>query len=270
MKPKGPARRPCHRLFSAIVALACNAALAASSPAPSPVSAPPDPAQLIQQGDAQVKARHIPEALALFEQAAQFTPDDPAILLRISQQCDSLIPQAKSPAEAQAFATRALDLAKKAVALAPDNPKAHLALAVAYGRLTDFVDNRTKIEYSRYIKDEAAETIQLDPNEDYAYHVLGRWNYGVATLSPVLKLMARYIYGGLPDASLEDAVRDFKKAIAIAPQRIIHHHELARAYVALGQLDDARKEWQTELNLTPEDHESEQDQAEARSNLQKN
>jgi Tfp pilus assembly protein PilF len=77
------------------------------------------------------------------------------------------------------------------------------------------------------------------------------------------------VYGGMPDASLEEAVRDYKKAIELAPQRVIHHHELARTYAALGQMDDARKEWETELTLKPEDNESVADQKEAREELDK-
>jgi len=241
------------------LALACHAAVAAN----------PQAEQLIEQGDAEVKATHAQEALALFDQAAKADPNDVKILLRISQQCSNLIGQAKSPAEAADYARRSLDEAKQAVALAPDNPKAHLALAVAYGRLTDFEDNRTKVEYSRYVKAEADKTLELDPNEDFSYHVLGRWNYAVATLNPFLKLIARYVYGGMPDASLEEAVRNYKKAIELAPQRVIHHHELARAYVALGQMDNARKEWETELTLNPEDNEGVNDQKEARAELAK-
>ena len=221
------------------------------------------------QGDAEVKALHAQEALALFDKAAQADPNDVEILLRLSQQCSNLIAQAKTPAEALAYGKRSLEEAQKAVALAPGNPKAHLALAVAYGRLTDFVDSRTKVEYSRYVKTEAEKTIELDPKEDFAYHVLGRWNYGVETLNPVLKLLARFVYGGMPDASLEEAERDYKKAIELAPQRVVHHHELARVYVALGQMDDARKEWEKELALTPDDNESKNDQKEARAELEK-
>ena len=57
--------------------------------------------------------------------------------------------------------------------------------------------------------------------------------------------------------------RDYTKAIDLAPQRVIHHHELARTYVALGDMDDARKEWQTEVTLKPEDNEGVNDQREA-------
>ena len=169
--------------------------------------------------------------------------------------------------EALQDARRSLDAARQAVALAPENSKAHLALSVAYGRITDFVDNRTKIEDSRLVKSEAEKTLLLNPREDIAYHVLGRWNYGVATLNPVLKLIARFIYGGMPDASLEEAVKDYQKAIAIAPQRVIHHAELARTYTAMGNTDDARKEWETVLTLKPDDNESLNDEKEAREAL---
>jgi len=259
MKPAGSSGGVFRLASRALLALACHAAVAAS----------PQAEQLIGQGDAEVQAMHAPEALALYEQAAKADPNDVEILLRISQQCSNLIGQAKSPAEATAYARRSLEEAKQAVALAPDNPKAHLALAVAYGRLTDFEDNRTKVEYSRYVKAEAEKTLELNPREDFAYHVLGRWNYAVATMNPVLKMIARFVYGGMPEASLEEAVRDYKKAIALAPQRVIHHHELARAYAALGQAEDARKEWETELTLKPEDNEGLTDQKEARAELAK-
>ena len=259
MKSRRPAAALFHRLFPAALALLCRATLAAN----------PEADALIQQGDAQVRALNPTAALAIFEAAAKADPNDAQVLLRLSQQYSNLIPQARSPATAQVYARQSLADAKKAEALAPDNSKAHLAVAVAYGRLTDFEDNRTKVEYSRYVKTEADKTLELDPKEDFAYHVLGRWNYAVATLNPVMKLIAKLVYGGMPEASLEEAVANYKKAIEIAPQRVIHHHELARAYVALGQLDDARKEWQLELTLKPEDTEGETDQKEARASLDK-
>lgn len=244
-------------LICGLMALACASTDRA-------IAASPQAEQLIMQGDAEVRAMHADSALGFFDQAAKADPNDVEILLRISQACSNLIAQARTASEKEIYARRSLDEAKQALALAPENPKAHLAVAVAYGRLTDFVDNRTKVEYSRYVKAEADTTLELDPKEDFAYHVLGRWNYSVATLNGFMKLIAKYVYGGMPDASLEEAVRDFKKAIELAPERVIHHHELARAYVALGQMDDARAEWEKELTLRPEDNEGVKDQEEAR------
>jgi len=64
----------------------------------------------------------------------------------------------------------------------------------------------------------------------------------MAGLNPVLRAIAKLIYGDLPAASYEEAVKDFKKAIELAPQRVAHHVELGRTYAALGQKDLARAE----------------------------
>lgn len=229
----------------------------------------PDVAALLLKGDTQVSQGDTRAALATFEQAEKLAPDDAGVLLRISQQASDLIGETKDEAAAQKLAQRSLDTAKRAVALAPDNSKAHLALSIAYGRMTDFVGNKTKLEYSRTIKSEAERAIALNPREDFAYHVLGRWHYGVATLNPMLRMLARVVYGGLPEASIEESARLLKKAAEIAPARLMHHHELARAYAALGQRDLARKEWRTVLTLKADDAEEQKDQREARAELGK-
>jgi hypothetical protein len=74
---------------------------------------------------------------------------------------------------------------------------------------------------------------------------MGRWNYEIASFSPVLKTLAQTIYGKLPDASTEKAVDCFQWAIALEPRRAIHHLELGRADLALGEAQKARQELNT-------------------------
>jgi len=222
---------------------------------------------LIQQGDALVEAHQLRAALETFERADTLAPDRVDILLRISQQCGELIAVAASPEEARRFATVSLADAKRSVELAPDNAKAHLCLAIAYGRMTDFTDNRTKIEYSKLIRDESLKSIALDPTDDYAWHVIGRWHAGVAGLNPLLKFLANLVYGGMPDASYEEAAKYLKKATEIAPQRILHHQHLAKVYMALGKSDLARKEWQAVLKIPATDNDDEKAHREAKQAL---
>ncbi len=222
---------------------------------------------LLQQGDVQFSHHQPRLALTAFQEAERIDPNRLDVLLRLSQQHSNLIADAKSPADAQRSAELSLSYAKRSVEIAKDNAKAHLALAVAYGRLAEFVNNKTKLEYSKIIKTETLKSIVLDPTDDYAYHVLGRWNYSIANLNPVLKFMAKCIYGGVPVASNEEAVRYFKHAIEIAPQRIIHHQELARTYFADGRRELARKEWQSVLELPAFDAQDEKAQREAKESL---
>jgi len=204
---------------------------------------------LVQHGDEQEGRAGPQAALADFLQAEALEPNNAAVLVRIAKEYSDLAGGTNPRQEAERLGETALAYAKRAVSLDPGCAKAHLCLAVCYGKLTDFADNRTKIEYAKVTRDEALKSLSLDPSDDYAYHVLGRWNYGVANLNPVVKLIARLSYGGLPEASNEEAVKYFKKAAELAPQRIIHHNELARTYVALGRNELARKEWQAVLDL---------------------
>lgn len=227
----------------------------------------PQVAELIHDGDMNDARANTKAALLYFEQADKLSPDQVVILLRIAKQYIDLAGGTNAPDEAGKAAKNSLEYAQRAVALDPKCAKAHLALAVAYGRMTDFSDNKTRLLYSKYVKEETEKSLALDPTDPYAYHVLGRWNYCVASLNPMLKLMAKYIYGGLPEASMEEAVKYLKKATELAPQRVIHRFELARTYKAMGRPDLATREWETILALHAASKEEETAQRTAREEL---
>ena len=62
----------------------------------------------------------------------------------------------------------------------------------------------------------------------------------MASLNPLLRAIVQLVYGRLPAASYEEALKKFRKALTIAPQRVAHHVELGRTYAALGQNELAR------------------------------
>jgi hypothetical protein len=222
---------------------------------------------LVQRGDVADSEHRTTSALASFVEAERLAPNRPEVLLRISKQYSDLVDTARNPAEAQAFAARALSYARRSVEAAPENAKAHLSLAIAYGKLTDFVNSKTRLEYSKIIKAETVKSIALDPTDDFAFHVLGRWHYGVANLNPMLRMMAKVVYGGLPDASNEEAVRNLQRAAELAPQRMMHRSELAKAYIAIGKKELARREWKAVLQLPAGDAEEREMQRSAQQAL---
>ena len=189
------------------------------------------------------------------------------VLLRISKAYSDLVDVTKPPEVAQQLAQKALDYSQRALELDPKVAKAHLSRAIAYGKLTDFVGNKTKLEYSKIIKEETAKSIELDPTDDFAWHVLGRWHAGVANIGGVLKVLAKVVYGGVPAASNEDAAKCLKKASEIAPQRIMHRAELARLYKIMGKPDLAAKEWQAILTLPSVESDDEKEKTAARAAL---
>ncbi len=222
---------------------------------------------LVKQGDAEERLGHTRSALNCFREAERIDARNVGVLVRISKQYLDLIATTKPKEASEQVAQRALTYAQRAVEIDPKVAKAHLSLAVAYGRMTDFLGNKEKLEYSKFIKQETAKSIELDPTDPYAWHVLGCWHSGVANVSGMLKLMAKVVYGGMPPASNEEALKCLKKACELAPQRVMHHGELARVYQLTGRKDLAEKEWKTVLALPAIDKDEENDQAEARGAL---
>jgi tetratricopeptide (TPR) repeat protein len=220
---------------------------------------------LIARGDAEAKAEHTQAALELFLQAEPLAPKDVPLLLRIAREYSERVDEldTKEPA------LKSLDYAKRALALDPKNAKAHLSVAVAYGKLTDYVGNKTKLEYSRILKEETEKSIALDPKDGFAWYILGRWHYGVANVNGVLKLLSRIVYGGLPPASNEEAARCLAKAVELSPKELSYHSALARAYTTLGKIEEAKKEWRAVLTLKATDEDEEADKKEAQKALGK-
>jgi tetratricopeptide (TPR) repeat protein len=204
---------------------------------------------LLVQGDAYDARLDTAQALESYLQAEKLGRTDADLLYRIARQYALSMNDTDSREQQKERGERALDYAQRAVAADPRHAKAQLSVAICYGRLLPFGDARTKVEYSRLIKEHAEIALRLDPSDSYAYHVLGAWNYELAKLNPIMRSAARIIYGALPEASNEEAVRLLREAVSRAPERVSHHVELGRAYAALGQTSDARSELQTALGL---------------------
>jgi tetratricopeptide (TPR) repeat protein len=228
----------------------------------------PRVSSLVAQSDAAEKQGKPRAALVSLRAAEAIEPQNFGVLLRISKQYGDLVETTKPEDSAKQMAQTALDYGNRALEVDPKNAKAHLNLAVSYGHMTDFVGNKTKLEYSKVIHDETLKSIELDPNDDFAWHVLGRWEAGVANVNGVLRALATLVYGGMPKASNEEAVKCFKRALEIAPQRLMHHAELAHVYKQMGKHDLELQEWQNTLGIHAQDSEDESYQKEAKAALE--
>ena len=186
-------------------------------------------------------------ALTLFLQAEALRPNDPFLLQKIARQYSDLDFDTPDLAEKKRLCTTALTFAQRSVALDPTNPVNVLSLAICYGKLGSYSDTRTKIEYSRLVKDHALRALALDPAYDYAHHVLGRWHYEVASLGAATRFLVRLVYGGLPTASTAEAVRFLRRATELAPTLPAHRVELGFALLADGQTAAAKKTFEQSL-----------------------
>jgi len=189
------------------------------------------------------------QALQLLQRADALRPNDARILQMIAKQYSDLVVEQADLADRKRYAQTALDYSRRAVALNPQDPVSVLSLAVCHGKLALYSDTKTKLEYSRLVKADAERALALNPDYAWAHHVLGRWHYEVAGLGRTAKFFVGFFYGGLPPASLGEAVRLLKRATELEPTELNHWLELGFACAAAGESDQARLHWTRGLGM---------------------
>ena len=197
--------------------------------------------ELIQKGDVFYDKLQPADALKFYLPAEKLDSNNVRLLVRIARQYRHLMSDATNTSEKLHLGKTAVDYSRRAVALAPDDPEAQLALAISYGKMLPFEETKEKIATSRLIKIAVDKAIALDPNNDLAWQVLGRWYLALADVGGLKRALAQVKYGKLPPAKYEDAVRCFEKAIELNPNRLMHYIELGRTYALMDRDADARK-----------------------------
>ncbi|MCA1963902.1 MAG: hypothetical protein LDL31_08165 [Prosthecobacter sp.] len=208
---------------------------------------------LIRQGDYHDAQFQPEDALRYYTPAEKLRPDEPSLLVKIARQHVYRMDSLPSPAAKLDACRTALTYAERAVQIAPQQCDPHLATAICLGKMTPLLGNKQAVEASRRIKTCAETAIKLNPRNDFAWHMLGRWHQELAQVSGVTRTLAQIVYGGLPSASLEEAKTCFEKAAALAPKRLIHAVELGRTYALLGKKDEARQWIRRGLSLPDRD-----------------
>ncbi len=197
--------------------------------------------ELIKKGDVHYHKLQPAEALKYYLPAEKVEPENVLLLVKIARQYRHLMSDAEGRQEKIRLGGIAVTYANRAVALDPNEPEAHLAVAVSLGKLLPFQGNRERVEGSRKIKAAAERVTKLDPRNDLGWHVLGRWHLVLSETSGLQRTLASLVYGKLPPPSYQEAERYFEKAIALNPQRLMHYIELGRTYAGMGRNEEAKR-----------------------------
>ena len=205
------------------------------------ISAADSADELVEKGKVFEKKFQAKQALPYYLAADKLDPQNCHILVRIARQYRYLMTDASANEEKLRLGHMALDYSVRAAAAGPQDCDAQLATAITLGKMLPYMPTKEQIDASPRIKASVDKALRLDPNNDTAWHILGRWNRVLADVNTVKRALAKMIYGTLPRGSNEEAERDMKKAIAINPNRLMHYIELGRIYAQMGRKDDARE-----------------------------
>jgi len=230
------------RNFRLLCAALCVCGLAArADPLPRYRGSGQDAEDLMAKGDEFDKRLQAKEALEDYLPANKLEPNNVDLLVRIARQYRHLMSDTTSKKEKLRLGYISLEFASRAATLAPNNAEAQLSPAISLGKMLPYMGSRDQFNASPRIKAAVDRAIQLDPTNDNAWHILGRWNRVLANVSVAKRVLAKALYGELPVTTNEEAEKCLLKAIEINPNRLIHYIELGCIYAQMGRKEEARK-----------------------------
>lgn len=197
----------------------------------------------IARGDSAQVAFRPADALQHFEAAIGLDSVNAEALGKASRSAVDL-------AESETDAARRRELfrlgeryARRAVAADSADAEARFHLARALGRAALSVGVRERVKYAVEVRAQAMAALRLAPDHPGALHVFGMWNAEVKRLSGVERFFAQNLLGGrvFSQANWKDAVSSLERAVAVDPDRLTHHLDLALIYADVGEKAKARE-----------------------------
>ncbi|MFI5152167.1 MAG: hypothetical protein ACHQET_02455 [Chitinophagales bacterium] len=189
-----------------------------------------DVSRLLKEAQQQEMVFKENEAFSKYNEVLRIQPSNMTALCKSSELCSRIGARQKEKVKKTDYYKAARTYAVAALRLNPNSSEANFVMAFALGRLTLISTGKEKVGAVKDIKYYAENAIKADPNNFKAYHVLGKWNYEVSDLNFAERSLARWLYGGLPKASLQDAIYNYEKSRAINPVFVLNYLELAKAY----------------------------------------
>lgn len=209
-------------------------------------------------------------ALAKMKEAEKLAPENPEVLWKLARAYFDVADQDEKNIELQkANIYPGFEHAKKCIEIAPNVAEGHQYYSILIGRIGEIEGTKQKIENSYAVREHTLKAIELDPDNDSNYHVMGRWHFALADLSWVERKIASIIYATPPAASFEKAVAFFSKAHEIKPDDIRHLLWLGKSYAKLDQDNKARDALKKALVLPADSDADKNMQQEAQELLKK-
>lgn len=207
----------------------------------------------IQKGDALYDSFKNEEALTEYKKAYELDQACFEALLKVTRTYIDIGEDLNSK-ESQECYSKALEYSKILQEKYPDSYYSFNCLAVSYGYIALFEGGREKVKLSRLVVENALKAIELNPDYEVPYIVLGNYYREVASLSVILKAFAKMFFGDIPQGSYEESVDMLRKAIAIKPDSVYAHFELAKTFQSMRRYEDAAECLENVSSLPISDH----------------
>ena len=245
------------RLAAVLIMLAAGAARAQSS------------SDHVAAGDKDYAALNASSALSQYQRALAADSRNFEALWKASRSAVDIGSYAPDESKRTSLFSLAEQFARRALALNPDNPEGHFALARALGKTALAQSPRGRVKYATEIRSQALECLKLDPRNGGCLHVMGMWNAEVMRLNGFTRMVAKNFLGGkvFGSASWSEAISYMQRSVANDPNRIVHLLDLAGIYRDTKDKAHERSELEALLRLPETDFNDHHYKAEAKAEL---
>jgi len=211
-------------------------------------------AEHIAEGDAAYTKFDDQTALEHYQAALKLEPSNYEALWKASRamvDIADVIPATDKDArqKQQRLYTDATALARKAVAANPNDTWGHFSVAAANGKRLLMLGKKDQIDNSKQVRAEIDKALELDPNNDLAWHALGRWHRRMDEIGGAKRFFGSIMYGSIPKGSYAESEKALRKAIELRPDFVNHWLELGRTLVAEKKTDEAAQAFQKAIDL---------------------
>jgi hypothetical protein len=129
------------------------------------------------------------------------------------------------------FYEQAKDYADKALAVNAGDAEANYATALAAQKLSEIeTENKKIVADIKEVKTYTDKALAINPNHGKANYLLGKWNFQMVSLGWTKKAAIKVLFGGMPDATIENAFKYMEKCRIVEPYYVQNFLDLAKAY----------------------------------------
>ncbi|KAL7296348.1 hypothetical protein TKK_0010362 [Trichogramma kaykai] len=183
--------------------------------------------------------------------------NDVEIVWRFARACYNMYnAQKDNPEKAKAYLFEGCEACEKVIHIC--HAKLYKWYAIMVGLKCTFLPTREKIEAGYQYQDYVLKALELDPNDCYLHHLLGRFKYELSGLSWIERKVAATLFSEVPSATFEDAIPHFETADKLGQK---HHFEnsllLSKCYIAMEKYSEAIP-WLKKISKCPDSNTDEE------------
>ena len=179
------------------------------------------------------------EAQEPLEQLYNKYPQNTDVLLRLSITHHYLSEKAIKQKEDKENAQKAFKYIDRAFSLNSKDPNVLKWYVIALGKTIEEESIRKQMEQSKNIEQLSLKVIDLLPDDEFCYNIMGQWHYKLASLGKASRRIASFLFSEPPQGSFEQARFFLEQSLELNPDYIGTYYWLGKTHLKLGNKEKA-------------------------------